>query len=96
MICYCSKLLLEEVDNVNIPMVAAFVAEDDALLLEAAADADVEVLVPPAVLVDACASCSARGCAPRVLAWDFFEYRWYTARESVVMVSSSTATGANR
>jgi len=53
MICYCSKLLLEEVDNVNIPMVAAFVAEDDALLLEAAADADVEVLVPPAVLGNA-------------------------------------------
>ena len=34
-------------------MVAALVAEDDVLLLEAAADADVEGFVPPAVLVDA-------------------------------------------
>ena len=34
-------------------LVAALVAKDDVLLLEAAADADVEVLAPPAVLVDA-------------------------------------------
>jgi len=34
-------------------VIAALVAEDDVLLLEAAADANVEVLVPPAVLVDA-------------------------------------------
>ena len=34
-------------------VVAALVAEDDVLLLEAAADADVEVLVPPAVLGNA-------------------------------------------
>ena len=34
-------------------VVVALVAEDDVLLLEAAANANVEVLVPPAVLVDA-------------------------------------------
>ena len=34
-------------------VVATLVAEDDVLLLEAAADSDVEVFVPPAVLVDA-------------------------------------------
>ena len=34
-------------------MLAALVAEDDVLLLEAAANADVEVRVPPAVLVSA-------------------------------------------
>ena len=34
-------------------MVAMLVTENDVLLLEAAADSDVEVLVPPAVLVDA-------------------------------------------
>jgi len=34
-------------------VVAALVTEDDVLLLEAAANTDVEVLVPPAVLVDA-------------------------------------------
>jgi len=34
-------------------VVAALVAEDDVLLLEAAANPDVEVLVPPAMLVDA-------------------------------------------
>jgi len=45
--------ILEEVDNVNTSVLAALVAEDDVLLLEGAADADVEVLVPPAVLVDA-------------------------------------------
>jgi len=45
--------ILEVVDDVNTSVVAALVAEDDVLLLEAAANADVEVLVPPAVLVDA-------------------------------------------
>jgi len=45
--------ILEEVDDVNISVLAALVAEDDAILLEGATDADVEVLVPPAVLVDA-------------------------------------------
>jgi len=34
-------------------VVAALVAEDDVLLLEAAANPDVQVLVPPAMLVDA-------------------------------------------
>ena len=43
-------VILEEVDNVNTPVLAALVAEDDVVLLEAATDADVEVLVPPAVL----------------------------------------------
>ena len=42
--------ILEEVDDVNTSVVAALVAEDDVLPLEAAADADVEVLVPTAVL----------------------------------------------
>jgi hypothetical protein len=37
----------------NISVVAALVAEDDVLLLEAAAEADVEVLVPPKVLGNA-------------------------------------------
>ena len=45
--------ILEEVDDVNASVLAALVAEDDVALLEGAADADVEVLVPPAVLVDA-------------------------------------------
>jgi len=45
--------ILEKVDDVNTSVLAALVAEDDAVLLEAVADADVEVLVPPAVLVDA-------------------------------------------
>jgi len=45
--------ILEEVDDVNASVLAALVAEDGAALLEGAADADVEVLVPPAVLVDA-------------------------------------------
>jgi len=45
--------ILEEVDDVNTSVVAALVAEDDVILLEGAADADVEVLVSPAVLVDA-------------------------------------------
>jgi len=46
-------VILEEVDDVNTSVVAALVAEDDALLLEAAADADVEVPAPPAVLGNA-------------------------------------------
>ena len=37
----------------NTSVLAVLVAEDDVLLLKGAADADVEVLVPPAVLVDA-------------------------------------------
>ena len=37
----------------NTSVLAVLVAEDDVLLLEGAADAVVEVLVPPAVLVDA-------------------------------------------
>jgi len=45
--------ILEEVDDVNTAVLAALVAEDDVVLLEGAADADVEVLLPPAVLVDA-------------------------------------------
>ena len=44
---------LEVANDVNTSVVAAFVAEDDVLLLEGAADADVKMLVPPAVLVDA-------------------------------------------
>ena len=44
---------VEVVDDVNTSVVAALVAEDDVLLLEAAADADVEGFVPPAELVDA-------------------------------------------
>ena len=44
---------VEVVDDVNTSVVAALVAEDDVLLLEAAAEADVEGVVPPAVLVDA-------------------------------------------
>ena len=43
--------------------VAAIVAEDDMLLLEAAADADVGVLVPPAVLVDAVSATGEGSCA---------------------------------
>ena len=39
--------------EVSSSVLAALVAEDDVALLEGAADADVEVLVPPAVLVDA-------------------------------------------
>jgi len=46
-------VILEVVDDVNISVVAALVAEDDVLLLKAAAEADVEVLVPPAVLGNA-------------------------------------------
>jgi len=46
-------VILEEVDDVNTSVLAALVAEDDVLLLEAAADADAKVRVPPAVLVNA-------------------------------------------
>jgi len=46
-------VVLEEVDDVNTSVLAVLVAEDDALLLEAAAEADVKVRVPPAVLVNA-------------------------------------------
>ena len=40
-------VILEEVDDVNTSVLAALVAEDDVLLLEAAANADVKVRVPP-------------------------------------------------
>ena len=43
-------LILKLVDNVKTPVVAALVAEDDVLIFEAAADADVKVLVFPEVL----------------------------------------------
>ena len=46
---------VEVVDDVNTSVVAALVAEDDVLLLEAAADADVEGF-------QSCASCRTRGC----------------------------------
>ena len=46
-------VILQEVEDVNTSVVVAPVAEDYVLLLEAAANADVEVLVLPAVLVDA-------------------------------------------
>jgi len=46
-------VILEVVNDVNTSVVAALVAEDDVLLLEAAADSDVEVLLPPAMLVNA-------------------------------------------
>ena len=42
-------VILEVVNDVNTSVVAALVAENDVLLLEAAANADVEVLVPSAV-----------------------------------------------
>ena len=45
--------ILKVVDDANDSVVAAFVSEDAMLLLEAAADAEVEVPVPPAVLVNA-------------------------------------------
>jgi len=47
-------------------VVVALVAEDDVLLLEAAANANVEVLVPPAVLVDA-VSATVKGTGVLVL-----------------------------
>jgi len=43
-------VILKEVDDVNTSVLAALVAEDDVLLLEAAANADVKVRVRPAVL----------------------------------------------
>ena len=46
-------VILQEVEDVNTSVAVALVAEDYVLLLEAAANADVEVLVPSAILVDA-------------------------------------------
>jgi len=46
-------VILDVVNDVNTSVVAALVAEDDVILLEATADSDVEVPVPPAVLVNA-------------------------------------------
>jgi len=51
------------VNDVNTSMIAAFVAKDDVLLLEAAANADVEVLVPPAVLVNAVSATCEGSCS---------------------------------
>ena len=48
------------VNDVNTSMIAAFVAKDDVLLLEAAANANVEVLVPLAVL-RGCRFCHCQG-----------------------------------
>jgi len=45
-----ATVILEVVDNVNICVLTMIVVENDVLLLETAADADVEVLVSPAVL----------------------------------------------
>jgi len=53
-------VIFQEDEDVNTSVVVALVAEDYVLLLEAAANADVEVLVPPAVLVDA-VSATAEG-----------------------------------
>ena len=53
-------VILEEADDVNTPVVAALAAENEVLLLEAAADADVERPGPPAVLMDA-VSATAEG-----------------------------------
>jgi len=58
-------VILQEVDDVNASVVAALVAEDNVLLLEGVADADVEVLVPPVVLVDA-VSATVEGSAVQV------------------------------
>jgi len=60
-------VILEVLDDVNTAVVTALVAEDDVLLLEAAADADVEVLVPPAVLGNA-VSATVEGPEVEVLA----------------------------
>jgi len=57
-------VILEVADDVNISVVAALVAEDDVLLVEVAAEADVEVLVPPEVLGNAV---SATGVQVQVL-----------------------------
>jgi len=54
--------ILEEVDDVNTSVLAALVAEDDVLMLEDAADADVEVIVPPAELVDAVSATVESSC----------------------------------
>ena len=53
LICMGYIEILEEVDDVNASVLAALVAKNDVALLEGAADADVEVLLPPALLVDA-------------------------------------------
>ena len=45
---------VEVVDDVNTSVVAALVAEDDVLLVEAAAHADVEGFVPPADSPETC------------------------------------------
>jgi len=60
-------VILEVVDDVNTSVVAALVAEDDVLLLEAGAEADVELLVPPAVLGNA-VSATVEGPEVEVLA----------------------------
>jgi len=46
-------VISEVLDHVDTPVAAARVVVNDLLLLEAAADENMEVLVPPAVLVDA-------------------------------------------
>jgi len=46
-------VILEVVNDVNTSVIAALVTENDVLLLEASANADVEVLVPFSVLVNA-------------------------------------------
>jgi len=46
-------VIIQGFDDVNASVVAALVAENDVLLLEATADSDVKVLVPPAVLFNA-------------------------------------------
>ena len=53
-------MILQEVEDVNTSVAAALVAEDDVLLLEAAANANVEVLVPLAVL-RGCPFCHCQG-----------------------------------
>ena len=60
-------VILQGVDDVNASVVAALVAEDYVLLLEAAANADMEVLVPFAVLVHA-VSTTVEGSDVEVLA----------------------------
>ena len=46
-------VILEVVNNINTSMVSALVADNDMLLLEAPANANAEVLLPPSVLVNA-------------------------------------------
>ena len=45
-------VIIEVPDNINTPVITALAPEDEVLLLKTAARADVEVLVPPAVLVN--------------------------------------------